>query len=59
MQAIIMSAYRDFNQLNHILDMYSQKFNCYVHIDKKASFADEEHLKKLNSKKMYMLSLNM
>lgn len=51
MQAIIMSAYRDYEQLDYMLDMYSMFFDCYVHIDKKADFADDYHISKLNQKK--------
>lgn len=43
-----MSAYRDYEQLSHLLDLYSRFFNCYVHIDKKSAFSDEEHVRKLN-----------
>ena len=48
MQAIIMSAYRDFDYLIKLLELYSKKFNCYVHIDKRAGFADSKHIEILN-----------
>lgn len=51
MQAIIMSAYRNYDYLNKLLDIYSKNFKCYVHIDKKSSFADAYHINILNSKK--------
>ncbi len=51
MQAIIMSAYRDFEELSRLLDIYSKDFNCYVHIDKKSNFSDTQHLEILNKKK--------
>ena len=44
MQAIIMTAYRDFNHLKGLLELYSLKFNCYIHIDKRASFADTKYI---------------
>lgn len=48
MQAIIMTAYRDFKHLKGLLELYSTKFQCYVHIDKRASFADTKHIEELN-----------
>ena len=53
-----MSAYRDFDELSRLLDIYSKYFNCYVHIDKKSDFSDSQHLEILNSKKnVYAISL--
>lgn len=46
-----MSAYRNYDHLNELLDIYSKNFKCYVHIDKKSSFADAYHIDILNSKK--------
>lgn len=37
MQACIITAYHKFNQLNALVDCLSQKFEVYVHIDKKAN----------------------
>ncbi|SKB63901.1 Core-2/I-Branching enzyme [Lachnospiraceae bacterium] len=57
MQAIIMSAYRDFDSLNKLLDMYSRNFKCYVHIDKRSSFSDTRHINLLNQKEnVYVIS---
>lgn len=51
MQSLIITAYKNFDQLYLTIKNYSGKFNCYVHIDKSSSIGTDENIKKLNSLK--------
>ena len=46
MQACIITAYHKFDQLNMLIELLSDKFEIYVHIDKKAKSSWKETLKK-------------
>lgn len=48
MQALIITAYHNYNQLNQNLKLFSKFFNCYVHIDARSELADEKKIKELN-----------
>ena len=41
-QALLITAYDDFEILIKMITYYSQKFDCYLHIDKKASISRAE-----------------
>lgn len=49
MQALIITAYHNYEQLRRNLKVYTQVFDCYVHIDQKSDIATEENLKELNA----------
>ncbi|WP_442844668.1 beta-1,6-N-acetylglucosaminyltransferase [Leeuwenhoekiella sp. H156] len=41
-QAILITAYKDFEQLDKLVDEFDCRFNIYIHIDKKSPITDYE-----------------
>lgn len=53
MQACIITAYHNFNQLNRLIEILSKKFEVYVHIDKKTKPSWKEILKEKERVHLY------
>lgn len=49
MQAILITAYKNYHHLIDIVDFFDDKFNIYIHIDKKSSISKED-IKELSLK---------
>lgn len=49
MQALIITAYHNYEQLEKNLTLFSKGFNCYVHIDANSKEFDEEKIQRLNN----------
>ncbi|MBD8348940.1 beta-1,6-N-acetylglucosaminyltransferase [Dysgonomonas sp. HGC4] len=50
MQAILITAYKNYDHLEDLVNFFDDNFNIYIHIDKKSSIS-KENLNKLFSKK--------
>lgn len=50
MQAILITAYKNYHHLECLIDFFDNSFNIYIHIDKKSSIPSED-IKKLSSKR--------
>lgn len=50
MQAILITAYKNYDHLEDLVNFFDDNFNIYIHIDKKSSIS-KENLNKLSSKK--------
>lgn len=50
MQAILITAYKNYQHLISLVDFFDDKFNIYIHIDKKSSISEED-IKNLSSRK--------
>lgn len=50
MQAILITAYKNFHHLNDLVDLFDDRFNLYIHIDKKSSI-DQEEIQQLSTKR--------
>lgn len=48
MQALIITAYKNYDQLVKNLKIYSEVFQCFVHIDAKSPISTKENLEELN-----------
>ena len=49
MQAILITAYKNYHHLEDLVNFFDGSFNIYIHIDKKSSIS-KENLNKLSSK---------
>lgn len=49
MQAILITAYKNYHHLENLVNFFDGSFNIYIHIDKKSSLS-KENLNKLSSK---------
>lgn len=53
MQACIITAYHNFSHLNTLIELLSQKFEVYVHIDRKADESYKQIIKVNNNVHIY------
>lgn len=50
MQAILITAYKNYHHLEDLVNFFDDRFNIYIHIDKKSSISKED-IQKLSSKR--------
>ncbi len=50
MQAILITAYKNYHHLEDLVNSFDDRFNIYIHIDKKSTISKED-IQKLSSKK--------
>lgn len=56
MQAILITAYKNYDHLEEIVNFFDDKFNIYIHIDKKTSISKNDIQKLSSNKKVRYVS---
>lgn len=58
MQAILITAYKNYHHLEDLVSFFDDKFNIYIHIDKKSSISRDDIEKLSSRERVQYVSLN-